>query len=415
MTRNISLRNRDFWFRNVALAALSISLLACSDSKKDTPEATSTAAEDGDAHGEDEHATSGRLVLTEAQYATAGITVEAASMEPMIAEGAALDVPGQVEHDPRRVAIISSRTPGRIERLMFVEGERVSVGQPVAQLSSPAFLTAQNDLAQAVRRATTLAGTPDADGANALVAAARRRLSLLGATSGSITRVEAGAEPSLFLPIAAPFGGTIIEASALVGSAVDAGTPLFKIADVSVVDVVAEVPERALSVLRVGLGASIAIAAYPNLRFAGRVERFHSELNPTTRTVRAVIHVSNTGGVLRPGMFASVRFPVSMAAALGTVKTPGSAPTSAANTVMTVPETALVTESRDRIVFVEVGTRTFEKRVVQVSSLAPQGSGNSSSGRVAISGGLKAGERIVTRGAFTLKSELAKASFSDEH
>lgn len=134
MTRNISQTNRDFWFRTVAFAALSISLLACSEPKNDAAKTTSNAAKDGEAHEENEHATDGPLVLTEAQYATAGITVEAASLEPMIAEGAALDVPGQVEHDPRRVAIISPRASGRIERLMFVEGERVDGGQPVAFL-----------------------------------------------------------------------------------------------------------------------------------------------------------------------------------------------------------------------------------------------------------------------------------------
>ncbi len=407
--------NRQRWLRVAAMVvAISATAVACGDAGDDTAKA-STPSRESEAHSDDEHTTDNRLTLTEAQYATAGIITEAANIEPMVAEGAALDVPGQVEHDPRRVAIISSRTPGRIERLLFVEGERVAGGVTVALLSSPAFLTAQNDLAQATRRARTLAGTQDADGANALVAAARRRLSLLGASSGSISRIEAGAEPSLFLPITAPFGGTIVEGNALVGTAVDAGAPLFKIADVSVVDVVAEVPERALSLLRIGLGASISIPAYPNLRFAGRVERLHSELNPTTRTVRAVIHVSNTGNALRPGMFASVRFPVSMGAALGTVKAPGEAPSSPATTVMTVPETALVTEGRDQLLFVEVGPRTFEKRVVQVSSLAPPGSGNSTSGRVAISGGLRAGERVVARGAFTLKSELAKASFSDKH
>jgi cobalt-zinc-cadmium efflux system membrane fusion protein len=398
----------------VAFSALLIATAACGKPAQNGEPAESPAGETGP-HSEETHAEPGRLTLTEAQYATAAIAVEAAAMEPMIAEGADLDVPGQVEHDPRRVAIISSRTPGRIEALSFVEGERVASGQTVALLSSPTFLTAQNDLAQAARRAKSLAGTSDAEGAQALVAAARRRLALLGAGLSSIRRIEEGAEPNLFLPITAPFSGSIVEATALVGSAVEAGVPLFKIADVSVVDVVAEVPERAISLLRIGLGASIEIAAFPNLRFAGRVERLHSELNPTTRTVRAVIHVSNTGSVLRPGMFATVRFPVSMAAALGTERTPGDAPTSPANSVMTVPETAIVSEGPERIVFVEIGPRTFEKRVVQVSSLAPPGSGNSSSGRVAISGGLRTGERVVTRGAFTLKSELAKASFSDEH
>ncbi|MEJ7759361.1 MAG: efflux RND transporter periplasmic adaptor subunit [Gemmatimonadaceae bacterium] len=411
-----------------ALIALAISAFAasafagCSDSKSNGDNASGPAggsaeaasAGDSDKHAGEEHGDESRVTLTEAEMATAGIGVAEVTAEPVVAERAALDVPGQVEHDPRRVAIISPRTSGRIERLPVVEGDHVRAGQTVALLTSPAFLTAQNDLAQAARRASILAGTPDAQGASALVSAARRRLSLLGAGTALIRRVEGGAEPSLVLAVAAPFGGTIIEASVLAGTAVEAGTPLFKIADLSVVDVVAEVPERALSLLRIGLDASIRIPAYPNLRFAGTVERLHSELNPTTRTVRAVIHVSNRGGALRPGMFASVQFPVTMGAALATATAPGgTSPTT--GSVLTIPETALVTDGSNRLLFVEVAPRTFEKRIVQVASLAPPGSGNSTSGRVAIASGVKAGERVVIRGAFTLKSELAKASFSDEH
>lgn len=97
-----------------------------------------------------------------------------------------------------------------------------------------------------------------------------------------------------------------MEAQALAGAAVEAGSPLFKIADLSVVNVVAEVPERALPLLRVGERATITLAAYPTLRFERRVERLRDQLDPTTRTVKAIIHVANADPALRPGMFATV-------------------------------------------------------------------------------------------------------------
>jgi cobalt-zinc-cadmium efflux system membrane fusion protein len=203
------------------------------------------------------------------------------------------------------------------------------------------------------------------------------------------------------LSVPAPFAGSIVEAQALAGAAVEAGSPLFKIADLSVVDVVAEVPERALPLLKIGERATITLAAYPTLRFEGRVERLRDQLDPTTRTVKAIIHVPNADRALRPGMFATV-----------TLSAPGGA-TPAAASVLTIPETALVTDGSERYVFVEVGPRTFERRSVTVESLAAPGAAVSS-GRVAVRGGLTAGERVAVAGAFTLKSELAKAAFAED-
>ena len=351
---------------------------------------------------EAETAAPGRVTLSEAAFRTAGIQVEPVGEQAATAAGPGLQVPGQVEFDPARVAIISPRTGGRIERLAAVEGDRVGAGQTVALITSPAHLTAQNDLIQAVRRARLLAGTPDAAGADALVAAARRRLRLLGVSAGEVARIAASGEARSVLAVPAPFAGSIVEARSLAGAAVEPGTPLFKIADLSVVDVVAEVPERALPLLRVGESASITLAAYPDLRFEGHVERLRDQLDPTTRTVKAIIHVPNPDRALRPGMFATV-----------TLASPAGSVTAEAAPVLTIPESALVTGGSERYVFVEVGPRTYERRGVTVASLAAPGSA-ASSGRVAVRSGLSAGDRIVVAGAFTLKSELAKAAFAED-
>lgn len=397
--------------RLVAALSLSLGIAACGKRGAPAPDSIGAAevpnAERG-AAGAD--TTRPRVTLSPAGAATAHIVVEPARADAPAAPSSGLDVPGQVEYDPSRVALVSPRTAGRLERLLAVEGDRVGAGQTVALLYSAAFATAQNDLQHAARRAATLAGTADAEGANALVTAARRRLTLLGVDAATVRRVEGGGEPASFLPIPAPFGGTIIEAPALPGAAVEPGTPLYRIADLSSVDVTAQVPERALPYLRIGQGAAIAIGAYPNMPFAGRVERIKAEIDPATRTVKAVLHVANSTHALRPGMYATVRLNVPIAAA---VRGDGAGP-SATTPVLTVPETAIVSDASKRYVFVEVGARTYERREVQIVSAAPQGAATAASGRVAVLGGLAAGERVVVQGAFTLKSELAKASLGEE-
>lgn len=409
MTNRAGRRLQPRLFHRTHLTAVPVmcilALSSCSSDDRPRPATkvdSSAAASPVETHDDE----SSRVTLSEPAYQTAGIQVEAVySSTPAGSED--LEVPGQVEFDPRRVAIISPRAPGRIERLLVVEGDRVSSGQTVALLYSPTFVTAQNDLLQALRRARAVAGTEDERGAASIVDAARRRLRSVGAGTQAIAQLESGGEPAQYMALASPFAGSIMQASTLVGEAVEAGKDIFKIADLSVVDVVAEVPERALPFVRIGQAATIEIAAYPGMRFAGRVERLRDELNPETRTVRAVIHVPNGSARLRPGMFATVRLRVPTS-----TLAPGSA-VPRGSALITIPETAVVTDGELRYVFVEVGPRVFERREVEIASLAPPGSATPSGTRVAVRSGLVRGDRVVVRGAFILKSELAKAGLGE--
>ena len=380
-------------------AILAVLLLGSAACSSDAPEAAETEAEvEEHSDDHDEGGVEGRVTLTEAGVRNAGIeVVEVQSVAGVDAVGG-LEVPGRVEFPPSRVALISPRTSGRIERLTAVEGDRVRAGQPVAYILSPAFLTAQNDFAQALARAELLAGTEDEEGARALVSAALRRLQLLGAPAPVVERLQSGGEPLDLLPVAAPFAGSIVEAHALTGSAVEAGTPIFKIADLSVVDVVADVPEQALRYLEVGQSATVRLAAYPERPVTGRIERLHDELNPETRTVEAIIHVANPERTLRPGMFAAVDLQVPRSAV--------GASDTASPTVLAIPASAVLMDGAAQYVFLEVGPRTYERRIVETASL----NGGS---RLAVRSGLVVGERVVAKGAFTLKSELGKAAFGD--
>ncbi len=402
-------------FTGLSLALLLATLTACSggpDTGTGQQSTGSTAEVRADEHEDEDHledGESGRVTLTEAAFRTAGIEVRPVTVGEASARAASgLVVPGQVAHDPARLAVISPRVSGRLERLTVVEGDRVSAGQSVALLYSSTYLTAQSDLQQAARRAERLAGTEDEAGAQAIADASRRRLRLLGVGTSEIERLAAGGEPRAFLAITAPFAGSIIESGALAGEAVEAGQAIFRLADLTQVDVVAEVPERALPLVRVGQRATISLAAYPDDRFGGVVERLHEELNTETRTVRAVIHAPNPTRRLRPGMFATVELDVPVSA----LRAP-SVDASPLGPMLTIPASAVVTEGERRFVFVPVGLHSYERREVQVVSLAPPGSAAPTSAFVAVRAGLEAGDSVVVRGAFILKSELAKGSLGE--
>jgi hypothetical protein len=81
--------------------------------------------------------------------------------------------------------------------------------------------------------------------------------------------------------------------------------------------------------------------------------------------------------------------------------------------VITTRESAVLREGDRRFVFIEVGPRTFEKREVEVASLEAPGASQPLSNRVIARSGVRPGERVVVRGAFTLKSELGKAGLGE--
>ena len=398
----------------VMVAALGVVAASCSDRKTadepsersdsaSTPRSGAGRAKTSHEGKETEPDSTARVSLSEAAWRTARIAVEA--VRALAAEPATtdLDVPAQLVFDPARTALISPRTVGRIEQLSAVVGDRVRAGQSVALLTSADFLTAQSDYVQARRRAALLAGTQDAQGSAAIAAAARRRLELLGVPPNIIAHLSESSEPVALLPVVAPFGGTITQTMALAGSAVQVGTPIFQIADLSTVEAIAQVPERALAVVHEGQGAGIVVAAFPSIQFAGRVSRLLSELDSTTRTARAVIRVSNSEYRLHPGMFATVHLRVPAPAAAGLAAT---------GNFVTVPERAVISQGDKRYVFVQVARRTFERREVEVVPFAPAGNATTSA-RFIVKRGLRLGEVVVVEGAFTLQSELAKSKFGE--
>ena len=392
--------------RSIWSCAAVVLLIGCGGGR--TPETGQADAPDSlPASGEvavaDDSALS-RVVLTEASATAAGIRTETARRADGAAAGMLVEAPGQVEADPSRTAFVSARAAGRLERLTAVVGDRVLANQTVAWVSSPAFVTAQNDYLQAVRRAGLLAGTADSAGARAIEAAARNRLRLFGLPEAELERLAQGGEPSALLPVTTPFEGSLVEGMTLAGASVEPGTPIFRLIDLRELDIAADVPERFLPDLHVGQRAVVFLAAYPDLRLTGRVERIRDELDPTTRTIEALVHVANPDRALRPGMFAKVQLQVE--GVRGSRATLAEAP-------LVIPAAAIVSDVDQRYVFVETAPYTYERRIVELAANDARFGGVGAK-EVVVHGGVLPGERIVVEGAFTLKSELAKAGFAEE-
>jgi hypothetical protein len=181
------------------------------------------------------------------------------------------------------------------------------------------------------------------------------------------------------VPFRSPVTGTIVEKMAVEGMRVMAGQTLFRVADLSVVWVEADVPEQEMSIVRVGQTARVTLQGFPEAPLVGRTTYVYPTVDEQTRTAKVRIQFANRGGRLKPGMFAEVLLTGAEVAAL------------------TVPTDAVLQAGADQLVFVALGEGRFEPRPVRV--------GRRTRDEIEITSGLKEGEQVATGAAFFLDSE----------
>jgi membrane fusion protein, heavy metal efflux system len=196
--------------------------------------------------------------------------------------------------------------------------------------------------------------------------------------------------------VRAPISGTVIERSINPGAGFEAGKPLFTVADISTLWIIANVPEAQVGSLRVGTPAEVRAAALIDGVIAGRVAYIDPVLREETRTARVRVEVTNREERLKVGMFVEVGFEAGSAA-----------PGGSAEKELVIPEEAVQRIDDRTVVFLpkEAATGRFEARDIEV--------GGAARGYQRVISGLRSGERIVGKGSFTLKTQLLKGEMGE--
>ena len=320
----------------------------------------------------------------------AGIKTERARRLPF---SVSLLATGTVGFDQTAYAFITARVSGRVEKVSAYGGEKVRSGRELLSLYSPEFLTAQLEYLQAENRVGRKAPDTDPDGlqaASQMRDSAAARLKLMGLTQEELSLLSQKRLPQPYLSIRAPFSGSVVEAAAVAGSWLEAGGKLFTLADLSRVWVLIDIFEKDLGLVQPGLPVALRTEAYPGEAFAGRLALISDILDPSTRTAKGRVVVSNPQGRLKPGMF--------MEASL----TPSNA-----SLLLVVPEAAVRQVEGKTAVFVpQPDGRSFKLREVRT--------GRTFQNYVEILQGLTEGEEVVTQGSFDLKAELLKGNLGDQ-
>jgi membrane fusion protein, copper/silver efflux system len=290
-----------------------------------------------------------------------------------------VDTVGLVAVDEHRIEAIQVREPGWVERLdVRAVGDPVRRGQLLAGVYSPDLLATQQELLIARN-----SNDPS------LIEAARRRLGLFGLSDAQIARIEKTGQVERRIDYYSPFDGYVMELGARQGAAVEPGTTLFQLANLSSVWMIAEVPEAQAAWVKAGNPADAMVPALPGERFEGKVEYIYPELTQATRTLKVRVVFKNPGGHLRPGMFATAHL-------RGSTQ----------ESVLTVPTEAVIKTGTRSIVIVADDATHFRPAVVQV--------GAEHGGRSEILAGFQSGQSVVASGQFLIDSEAnLRTAFDD--
>ncbi|WP_197525398.1 efflux RND transporter periplasmic adaptor subunit [Pseudobythopirellula maris] len=230
-----------------------------------------------------------------------------------------------VEAPWRMQAMVTTQVPGRIARLFVRPGDRVEAGQELASVESLELEALQLAMLQAdaelrleeekLARQRPLAERGVITGSAALEteASVRQRttelevvqckLRALGLSQGLLARVRQSQQPVTEFALVSPLSGVVAEADVRVGQVVKTTEHLFHVVDPSRVWVVGDVLEGESAAVLPGQPAVVRFKELPDQQFTGVVDHLHLKMDETRRTRHVAVLISNTDGLLSPGMF----------------------------------------------------------------------------------------------------------------
>lgn len=314
-----------------------------------------------------------------------------------------VDATGSVAFDQNRSTQVLSPISGPIARILVAVGSRVSRGEALAIVASPDFAsavsalrkseaTARNsrhiaDLDQqlfkndAIARRDLEQAQTDAINAEADRDSAIQQLRSLGVDEKTVTDIRDNRPvQNLGGVIRAPISGTVVEKLVSPGQLLQAATtPVFTIADLSSVWVMANVFDADLPSVHIGDAADVITGSGQTL--PARVDYIAALVDPNTRAVSVRLQVANPGEILKRDLYVRVSIHPR-------VMTTGTL----------VPVSAVLRDDQNvPFVFVVKPDHGFERRPVQLGSRVAD--------RQQILSGLAAGETVVVEGSLFLQGE----------
>jgi Cu(I)/Ag(I) efflux system membrane fusion protein len=282
---------------------------------------------------------------------------------------------GTINYNETALADVTTKFKGWIEKLgVDATGQLVHRGEPLFEIYSPELYSAE------VEYLTVLDSTND-PGSATLRESALDKLKFFDISDAQIAALAKAREPRKTLKILAPTDGFVIQKNIVQGQMVDAGMTLYRLADLGIVWVYAQLYEQDLPYVQLGQEATVRLSSLPDREFRGRVTYIYPNVDEKTRTARVRLEFENPGYFLKPGMFVSVQITSELEPS-----------------VLLVPDSAVLRSGEKNTVFVALPGGKFDPRTVVLGPAAEHG-------QYEVISGLQEGERVVTSGEFMLDSE----------
>lgn len=318
-----------------------------------------------------------------------------------------LSLAGKIAYGEDRYSKISSPLQGRVVEVRAHLGDRVKAGAVLLVIDSPdiaqaysEYVKEHSELQYATRsqelakdlysnKALPLKDLKQAE--NELVKAraefrrAKERLLSLRVSAEELNKPLDKQQITSRFEMKSPLTGIVVERMVTPGQSVggDANQVLFTVADLDMLQVVADVYERDLALVKEGQFAKVKVEAYPEVDFPATVASIGDIVDPASRTIKLRAWVNNQDHRLKPEMFARLHIQVGDE-----------------SRILVVPKEAVLEADGKQFVFVVEEPNQYVKREVKVSNFTPD--------QARVLEGLTPGQRIVTKGAVLIKGQEVK-------
>lgn len=319
----------------------------------------------------------------------------------------ALVLSGKVAYGDDRYSKISSPLQGRILEVRARLGDYVKPGEVLLVIDSPEITAVYSDYVKEASeleyatRAYELAedlyetkALPQKDlkqAENDLIKAraefrrAKERLSSLRVPAAELEKPLAQQRITSRFELKSPLAGTVVDRAVTPGQSVggDPDQVLFTVADLSKLQVIADVYERDLSLVKVSQVARVNVEAYPGEDFPAVVAAIGDTVDPSSRTIKVRAWVNNEDHKLKPEMFARLNIDVADA-----------------HVFLTIPREAVIEVDGKHYVYLVSDDTGYQRHEVKVANVTGD--------QVRVLEGLSQGQRIVVKGAVLIKGQELK-------
>lgn len=322
----------------------------------------------------------GQIKISPDKVQKLGVRTEAASVRELVRTVRAV---GQFQLDERRQHTVTTKFEGYIEKLhVNATGQPVRRGQSLMEVYSPELVSAQEEYLIAWNgRKSLSSGTKESlVGISQLAESALKRLRNWDISDAQLQRLKQDGKATRTLTLYSPANGVVLEKMAIAGMRFMPGEPLFKIADLSSIWLLADVFEQDLALVHVGQSVKISVNAYPEKELKGKIAYIYPTVAPETRTAKIRVELDNPGGALKPDMYATVQL------SSGHGK----------NTLM-IPDSAVLDSGTRQTVLVQRAEGLFEPREVKLGMRGNE--------YVEVLEGIMEGDEVVVSANFLIDAE----------